>query len=183
MIFAFKYRLVLNCLLSYLCLNNNIVSCFNYLYHVVLSLIFSFLFIVFHFSCFVFSSYFYCFVFSIIIIIIILILFIMFYFVFYLSFLPLLLDSKPFLGLKFRSNLDPFCRIMHSPDEAQESCHSKGPSRLGPVPVPAHCPVGPAACLAFPLARRGLLAISSSPFLSRATLPLPFSLLPRGPQA
>ena len=101
MIFAFKYRLVLNCLLSYLCLNNNIVSCFNYLYHVVLSLIFSFLFIVFRLSCFVFSSYFYYCVFSIIIII--LILFIMFYFVFYLSFLPLLLDSKPF----WVWNLDP----------------------------------------------------------------------------
>ena len=30
----------LNCLMSYLCLNNNIVSCFNYLCHVTLYLIF-----------------------------------------------------------------------------------------------------------------------------------------------
>ena len=37
--FAFKSRLILNCLISYLCLNNNIVSC---LCHVVLSLIFRF---------------------------------------------------------------------------------------------------------------------------------------------
>ena len=48
--FAFKYCLVLNCLMSYLSLNNNIVSCFNYLCHVVLSLIF--LFIVFYLSCY-----------------------------------------------------------------------------------------------------------------------------------
>ena len=50
--FAFKCCLVLNCLLSYLCLNNNIVSCFNYLCHVVLSLILRFLFTVFYSSCY-----------------------------------------------------------------------------------------------------------------------------------
>ena len=75
MIFAFKYRLVLNCLLSYLHLNNNIVSCFNYVCHVVLSLISRFSFIVFHLSCFVLLSYFCCCV-----------LFLLLLFLFYLSY-------------------------------------------------------------------------------------------------
>ena len=72
--FAVKYCLVLNCLTSYLCLNNNIVSRFIYLCHVVLYLIFR-IFIVFLLSC----------LFIIIIIFIfIFILFIMFYFLYFI---------------------------------------------------------------------------------------------------
>ena len=105
--FAFKCRLVLNCITSYLCLNSNIVSCSNYLCHVVLYLLFrifiyrillimlfSYFFIYFYRIFIIVSFYYFC------------ILFIMFFFVFlFIVFFLLLLGSKPIFWLKFQPNL------------------------------------------------------------------------------
>ena len=84
--FAFKCCLVLNCLMSYLCLNNNIVSRFIYLCHVKLYLIFR-IFIVFLLSCLLFYYYYYYFHLNFIYHVLFL------YFIYH--FLLLLLGSRP----------------------------------------------------------------------------------------
>ena len=86
--FAFRCCLVLNCLMSYLCLNNKIVSCFNYLCHVVLYLLFRFFIHRILLVMFLFIFYFFIIYFRI--------LFIMFYFVFYLSFFTSFIRLKTF---------------------------------------------------------------------------------------
>ena len=135
-----------------------VVSYFSFFYLSYLTchvFIYLFIFIVF-----------YCRVFFIIIILVFYLSCFILYF--YLYFFTTLIRLKTlFLGLKFRLNSDPFCRTMHSPDEAQESCHSKGPPRHGPVPFPACCPRPQDCLISFPgeLLARLLPARTTKPLI------------------
>ena len=146
--------------MSYLCLNNNIVSRFNYLCHVVLSIIFRILFIVFHLSCFVFLSYFYCRVFYYYYF---RMLFIIFYFVFYLSFFLLFLLGSKLFWSNIQAQFRPLLQELPKPTTG--AAQTAGPTASSPgLLVTLRASDGPVRCL--PSRGRAWLACSAFLFLS-----------------